>query len=61
MIKEQERRFKEATEKHDTVSTEVDLEDAMMSPEEEDEQKGKAVESEGYGKVYMKTYEKRGE
>ena len=52
VMKEQEQRWKEATEKHDTVSTEVDLEDAMMSSEEEDkqdEQKEKTAESEGYG------------
>ena len=64
VMKEQEQRWKEATEKHDTVSTEVDLEDAMMSSEEEDkqdEQKKKTAESEGYGKVYMKMHEKRGE
>ena len=62
--KEQERRWKEATEKHDTNVPEVDLEEAMMTPEEEDKQEGekwKEDESEGYRKVYTKTHEKRAE
>ena len=43
------------------VIAEVDLEDAMISPEESDKQedKQKMGESEGYGKVYTKTHEKR--
>ena len=43
----------------------IDLEDAMMSPEEEEKQTEKSKkdmdESGTYGKVYMKTHEKRGE
>ena len=64
VMKEQEWRWKEATEKRDTISTEVDLEDAMMSPEEEDkqvEEKERADVSEGYEKVYTKMHEMRGE
>ena len=53
--KEQERRWKEVTEKRDTNVPEVDLEEAMMTLEEEDKQEGekqKEDESEGYKKVY---------
>ena len=58
--KEQERRWKEATEKHDANVPEVDLEEAMMTLEEEDKQeKPKEDESERYRKVYTKTHEKK--
>ena len=44
---------------------ELDLEDAMISPDESDKQqtsgKDKTEEEEGYGKVYNKTHEKRAE
>ena len=44
---------------------ELDLEDAMLSPDESDKQqisgKDKTEEEEGYGKVYTKTHEKRAE
>ena len=55
-IKEQERRWKETKSRSasEAAAREVDLEEAMMSPEEEGDQ-------EGYGKKYMKTHEKRGE
>ena len=43
----------------------LDLEDAMMSPEEEEKQlegeKQKADEDVGYSKVYTKTHEKQAE
>ena len=44
---------------------EVDLEDAMMSPEEkkqqeEEKQKKEEKQEEGYGRIYMKTHEKGG-
>ena len=64
-MKEQEQRWKEATEKGlgETPARELDLEDTMMSQEEEDKQpegeKQKADEGEGYGRVYTKTHEKR--
>ena len=59
--KEQEQRWKEAAEKRDAAS-EVDLEEAMMTPEEEDKQeKQKEDEPEGYRKMYTKTHEKRAE
>ena len=62
-IKEQERRWKEATEKGlGEPAGDIDLKDAMMSPEEEEKQmeKGKNDTDEGgtYGKVYTKTHEK---
>ena len=66
-IKEQERRWKEVTEKSlgEAASGETDLEDAMLSPEEGDKQqtseKQKADEDEGYGKIYTKTHKKRAE
>ena len=66
-IKEQERRWKEATEKVvlGEPAGDIDLEDAMKSPEEEEKQTEKSKkdtdESGTYGKVYMKTHEKRGE
>ena len=44
---------------------ELDLEDAMLSPEESDKQqasgKDKTEEEVGYGKVYTKIHEKRAE
>ena len=64
-IKEQERRWKEVTEKGlgEAPSGEIDLKDAMLSPEEGEKQqtseKQKTDESEGYGKVYTKTHKKR--
>ena len=63
-IKEQEHRWKEATEKDlgKAPSREIDLEDAMLSPEEGEKQqtseKQKTDEREGYSKVYTKTHEK---
>ena len=65
-IKEQERRWKEATEKGlGEPAGDIDLEDAMMNPEEEEKQmeKGKKDMDEGrtYGKVYTKTHKKRAE
>ena len=44
------------------ASGEIDLEDAMLSPEEGEKQqtseKQKADKDEGYGKIYTKTHEK---
>ena len=66
-IEEQERRWKEATTKGlgEIPTKELDLEDAMLSPEESDKQqaseKEKTEEKEGYGKVYTKTHKKRAE
>ena len=65
-IKEQERRWKEATEKGlGEWEGDIDLEDAMMSPEEGEKQTDKTKkdteESDTYGKVYMITHEKRAE
>ena len=49
----------------DPLTGEIDLEDAMLSPEEGDKQqageKEKTEEGEGYGKVYTKTHEKQAE
>ena len=49
----------------ETPAGEIDLEDAMLSPEEGEKQqtseKQKADESEGYGEIYTKTHEKRAE
>ena len=62
--KEQERRWIEATDKGlgEAPTGEIDLEDAMLSPEESEKQqageKEKADEEEGYSKVYTKTHEK---
>ena len=67
MIKKQERRWREATASGlgEIPVRELDLEDAMLSPEESDKQqasgKDKTEEEEGYGKVYTKTHEKRAE
>ena len=66
-IKEQERRWKEATTKGlgEIPTEELDLEDTMLSQEESDKQqaakKEKMEEKEGYGKVYTKTHKKRAE
>ena len=65
-IKEQERRWKEATEKGlGERERDIDLEDAMMSPDEGERQAEKTTkdmeESDTYGKVYTKTHEKRAE
>ena len=62
-IKEQERRWKEATEKGlGEREGDIDLEDAMMSPEEGEKQTEKTKknmeESDTYGKVYTKMHEK---
>ena len=66
-IKQQQKRWKEVTEKglgSDTTG-EMDLEEAMMSPGEEEKQTDKDTqktgETEGYGEVYTKTHEKRAE
>ena len=67
MIKKQERRWREATASGlgEIPAGELDLEDAMLSPEESDKQqasgKDKTEEEEGYAKVYTKTHEKRAE
>ena len=66
MIKEQERHWQEATKKGlgDVISAEVDLEDAMMSEEsekQEENDKDKPKEGDGYRKVYTKTHETRSE
>ena len=65
--KEQERRWSEVTSKGlgEIPIEGLDLEVAMLSPEESEIQqtaeKGKTAEKEGYGKVYTKTHEKRAE
>ena len=65
--KEQEQRWREvtATGLGEIPNRELDLEDAMLSPEEGDKQqtsgKDKMDEEEGYAKVYTKTHEKRAE
>ena len=65
--KEQEKRWSEATSKGlgEIPMEGLDLEVAMLSPEESEQQqiaeKGKTAEKEGYGKVYTKTHEKRAE
>ena len=67
MIKKQERRWREVTASGlgEIPAGELNLEDAMLSPEESDKQqasgKDKMEEEEGYGKVYTKTHEKRAE
>ena len=67
MIKKQERLWREVTASGlgEIPASELDLEDAMLSPEESDKQqtsgKDKMEEEEGYGKVYTKTHEKRAE
>ena len=67
MIKKQERRWREVTASSlgEIPARELDLEDAMLSPDESDKQqtsgKDKTEEEEGYGKVYTKTHEKRAE
>ena len=67
MIKKQERHWREATASGlgEIPAGELDLEDAMLSPEESDKQqtsgKDKMEEEEGYSKVYTKTHEKRAE
>ena len=67
MIKKQERRWREVTASGlgEIPAGELDLEDAMLSPEESDKQqtsgKDKMEEEERYGKVYTKTHEKRTE
>ena len=47
----------------DAPAGDIDLEDAMLSPEESEKQqageKEKMEEEEGYSKVYTKTHEKR--
>ena len=66
-IKEQEKRWSEATSKGlgEIPIEGLDLEVAMLSPEESEKQqtaeKEKTAEKEGYGKVYTKTQEKRAE
>ena len=65
-VKEQERRWKEATEKGlGEQGGDLDLEDVMMSPEEGEKHMEKAKkdteESATYGKVYTKTHDKRAE
>ena len=66
-IKEQERRWAEATATGlgEIPAGELDLEGAMLSPDEGDKQqasgKDKTDEEEGYGKIYTKTHEKRAE
>ena len=65
-IKEQERRCKEATEKGlGEREGDIDLEDAMMSPDEGEKHTEKTKkdteESDTYGKVYTKTHEERAE
>ena len=66
-IKEQERQWAEATATGlgEIPAGELDLEDAMISPDEGDKQqasgKDKTDEEEGYGKIYTKTHEKRAE
>ena len=49
----------------DASAGDIDLEDAMLSPEESEKQqageKEKTEEEEGYSKVYTKTHEKRAE
>ena len=63
-IKEQERRWKEVTNQGlgDAPAGDIDLEDAMLSPEESKKQqageKEKTEEEEGYSKVYTKIHEK---
>ena len=65
--KEQEKRWSEATSKGlgEIPMEGLDLEVAMLSPEEGEQQqiaeKGKMAEEEGYSKVYTKTHEKRAE
>ena len=67
MIKKQERQWREVTASGlgEIPTGELDLEDAMISPDESDKQhtsgKDKMEEEEGYGKVYTKTHEKRAE
>ena len=66
-IKEQERRWSEATSKGlgEILAEGLDLEAAMLSPEESEKQqtaeKEKTAEEEGYSRVYTKTHEKRAE
>ena len=66
-IKEQERRWSEATSRGlgEIPAEGLDLEAAMLSPEESEKQqaagKEKTAEEEGYGRVYTKTHEKRAE
>ena len=65
-IKEQERRWAEATATGlgEIPAGELDLESAMISPDEGDKQasgKDKTDEEEGYGRIYTKTHEKRAE
>ena len=66
-IKEQERLWAEvtATSLGEILAGELDLEMAMISPDEGDKQqtsgKDKTDEEEGYGKIYTKTHEKRAE
>ena len=63
--KKQERQWREVTSPGEIPTRELDLEDAMLSPEEGDKQqtsgKDKMDEDEGYAKVYTKTHEKRAE
>ena len=67
MIKKQERRWREVTASGlgEIPARELDLEDAMLSPEESDKQQASGIdkteEEEGYSKVYTKTHEKRAE
>ena len=55
-IKEQECRWSEGTKQGlgQVISKEVDLEEAMLSPGEEGDVKG-------YGRVYTKSHEQRGD
>ena len=48
----------------DAPAGDIDLEDAMLSPEESEKQQAgekEKMEEEGYSKVYTKTHEKRAE
>ena len=66
-IKEQERRWAEATATSlgEIPARELDLEGAMLSPDKGDKKqalgKDKTDEEEGYGKKYTKTHKKRAE
>ena len=65
-MKEKEKKWKEATEKGlGEREGDLDLEEAMMSPEEGERQTEKTKkdteESDMYGKVYTKTHERRAE
>ena len=61
-VHEQEKQWREVIAKGlgEAPVGKLDLEDVMMSPEEEEKQKEGEKQEEGYGKVYMKTHEKHG-